>query len=51
MVTDVFLGIERSFRGEKAGSHVHVGMETCHVTPPAGKGEYEAIGHEQPCFS
>ena len=43
MLTDVFLGIEGSFRCEKAGSHVHVGMETCHVTPPAGKGELHVL--------
>ena len=46
MLTDVFLGIIGSFGSEKTGCLVHVGMETCHVTPPAGEGEYEGIAHE-----
>ena len=46
MLADVFLGIIGSFGSEKTGCLVHVGMETCHVTPPAGEGEYEGIAHE-----
>ena len=46
MLTDVFLGIIGSFGSEKTGCLVHVGMETCHVTPPAGEVEYGTIAHE-----
>ena len=51
MLTDVSLGIIGNVRSEKAGCLVHVGMETCHVTPPEGKGELDASAMYWRCIS
>ena len=51
MLTDVFLGIIGSFGSEKTGCLVHVGMETCHVTPPEGRVKWLRLGMSGDAFA